>query len=57
MWNRQREADAAREKLALMSEDPAAPNRNPPSVEDALTKAAEAAPPAAPADATVDAAE
>jgi ABC-type transport system involved in Fe-S cluster assembly fused permease/ATPase subunit len=57
MWNRQREADAAREKLALMSEEPGAPNRNPPSVEDALTKAAAAPLPASPADATVDAAE
>jgi ATP-binding cassette subfamily B protein len=57
MWNRQREADAAREKLALMSQDPAAPNRNPPPVEDALTKAAETPPPVTAADATVDAAE
>jgi ATP-binding cassette subfamily B protein len=55
MWNRQREADAAREKLAMMEEDPAAPNRNPPPVEDALTKAAAA--PAALATAAVDAAE
>jgi ATP-binding cassette subfamily B protein len=55
MWNRQREADAAREKLALMGEDPPAPNRNPPEVEDALTKAAAA--PASPTSATVDAAE
>ena len=33
MWNRQREAEAAREKLALIEEEslPAAPNRNPPS--------------------------
>jgi ATP-binding cassette subfamily B protein len=55
MWNRQREADAAREKLALMEEDSAAPNRNPPAVEDALTKAAAAV--AAPTTATADAAE
>jgi ATP-binding cassette subfamily B protein len=55
MWNRQREADAAREKLALMEEDPAAPNRNPPEVEDALTKAAAA--PVSPTAATADAAE
>jgi ATP-binding cassette subfamily B protein len=34
MWNRQREAEEAREKLALMAENPAAPNRNPPPVED-----------------------
>src|SRR3954451_12046399 len=57
MWNRQREAEEAREKLALMSEEPGAPNRNPPSVEDALTKAVAAPPGASPADATVDAAE
>jgi ATP-binding cassette subfamily B protein len=55
MWNRQREADAAREKLALMGEDPAAPNRNPPAVEDALTMAAAAA--VSPTAATADAAE
>ena len=36
MWNRQREAEAAREKLALIDDEPAAPNRNPPPVEDAL---------------------
>ena len=36
MWNRQREAAAAREKLALIDDEPAAPNRNPPLVEDAL---------------------
>jgi ATP-binding cassette subfamily B protein len=34
MWNRQREAEEAREKLALMAENPAAPNRNPPPVDD-----------------------
>jgi ABC-type transport system involved in Fe-S cluster assembly fused permease/ATPase subunit len=32
MWNRQREAAAAREKLALVDDELAAPNRNPPSV-------------------------
>ena len=32
MWNRQREADAAREKLAGIAEDGSAPNRNPPPV-------------------------
>ncbi len=57
MWNRQREADAAREKLALMGEDPAAPNRNPPEIEDSLTKAAAEPLPSAPVAATVDAAE
>jgi ABC-type transport system involved in Fe-S cluster assembly fused permease/ATPase subunit len=37
MWNRQREAEAAREKLALIEEErlSAAPNRNPPPVADA----------------------
>ncbi|RIK99054.1 MAG: metal ABC transporter permease [Proteobacteria bacterium] len=34
MWNRQREADAAREKLAGMAEEGVAPNRNPPPVID-----------------------
>jgi ATP-binding cassette subfamily B protein len=33
MWNRQREAEAAREKLALVGESNAAPNRNPPVLE------------------------
>jgi ATP-binding cassette, subfamily B, heavy metal transporter len=33
MWNRQREAEAAREKLAQVEDAPAAPNRNPPAVE------------------------
>jgi ABC-type transport system involved in cytochrome bd biosynthesis fused ATPase/permease subunit len=35
MWNRQREAEAAREKLALIEEESAAPNRNPPPAADA----------------------
>jgi len=34
MWNRQREADAAREKLAAIADEPEAPNRNPPPVAD-----------------------
>jgi ABC-type transport system involved in Fe-S cluster assembly fused permease/ATPase subunit len=39
MWNRQREAEAAREKLALIEEERpgAAPNRNPPTVADAAS--------------------
>jgi ATP-binding cassette subfamily B protein len=37
MWNRQREAEAAREKLAQMADGNAAPNREPPPVEDVLT--------------------
>ena len=37
MWNRQREAEEAREKLARVAEDDAsAPNRNPPPVDDDL---------------------
>jgi ATP-binding cassette subfamily B protein len=50
MWNRQREAEEARERLARASEDAGTPNRNPPLVEDAITAAA-AAPLEAPADA------
>src|SRR5690348_1481319 len=34
MWNRQREAEAAREKLAEIGDDATAPNRNPPAVEE-----------------------
>ena len=37
MWNRQREAEEAREKLALAGEEEkAAPNRNPPPVDDPI---------------------
>ena len=36
MWNRQREAEEAREKLARVAEDGSAPNRNPPPVEEPL---------------------
>ena len=50
MWNRQREAEEAREKLARVTEDEVAPNRNPPPVEDVITVAA-VAPIEAPADA------
>jgi ABC-type transport system involved in Fe-S cluster assembly fused permease/ATPase subunit len=35
MWNRQREAEAAREKLAEVADEAVAPNRNPPVVEEA----------------------
>ncbi|MBI5262159.1 MAG: ABC transporter ATP-binding protein/permease [Bradyrhizobium sp.] len=42
MWNRQREAEAAREKLAQINEEHAAPNREPPPVEDTLTAPAAA---------------
>jgi ATP-binding cassette, subfamily B, heavy metal transporter len=34
MWNRQREAEAAREKLAQVEDEVVAPNRNPPVVEN-----------------------
>ena len=51
MWNCQREAEEAREKLALAGEDDkGAPNRNPPPVDDAISAAA-TAPLEAPADA------
>jgi ABC-type transport system involved in Fe-S cluster assembly fused permease/ATPase subunit len=50
MWNRQREAEEAREKLARAGEEKAAPNRNPPPVQDVLS-AATAVPVEAPADA------
>jgi ABC-type transport system involved in Fe-S cluster assembly fused permease/ATPase subunit len=39
MWNRQREADAAREKLAAVGED-VAPNRNPPPINDEISATA-----------------
>jgi ATP-binding cassette subfamily B protein len=51
MWNRQREAEEAREKLALAGEDPDAPNRKPPEVEDEISAAVERPRPIAPADA------
>src|SRR5476651_799162 len=50
MWNRQREAEEAREKLARVAESEVAPNRNPPPVEDVISAAA-SAPIEAPADA------
>src|ERR1700693_4526296 len=50
MWNRQREAEEPREKLALAGEAEVAPNRNPPPVEDVNTEAA-SVPFEAPADA------
>jgi ATP-binding cassette, subfamily B, heavy metal transporter len=48
MWNRQREAEAAREKLALVDDEPAAPNRNPPQVEEPAADAAAEPPPESP---------
>jgi ATP-binding cassette, subfamily B, heavy metal transporter len=40
MWNRQREAEEAREKLALAGEDEGAPNRNPPPLDDGIQEPA-----------------
>jgi ATP-binding cassette, subfamily B, heavy metal transporter len=48
MWNRQREAEAAREKLALVDDEPAAPNRNPPPVEEPVADPAPEPPPESP---------
>ncbi len=50
MWNRQREAEEAREKLARVAEVEVAPNRNPPPVADGIS-ADDATPIEAPADA------
>ncbi len=52
LWNRQREAEEARERLARTGEGPVAPNRNPPEVPDDLAVAAPE-----PADIRADAAE
>jgi ATP-binding cassette subfamily B protein len=50
MWNRQREAEEARERLARAADDGTTPNRNPPAVDDAMTTPA-AEPAVVPADA------
>ncbi len=42
MWNRQREAQEAREKLAMMADENIAPNRTPPPVDDPLVTPAAA---------------
>jgi ABC-type transport system involved in Fe-S cluster assembly fused permease/ATPase subunit len=42
MWNRQREAQEAREKLARIADENEAPNREPPPVDDALVTPAAA---------------
>jgi ABC-type transport system involved in Fe-S cluster assembly fused permease/ATPase subunit len=42
MWNRQREAQEARERLALIADENEAPNRAPPPVEDPLVTPAAA---------------
>jgi ATP-binding cassette subfamily B protein len=39
MWNRQREAEEARERLARVADQPSAPNRNPPPVRDEFAPA------------------
>ena len=44
MWNRQREAEEAREKLARAADEAIAPNRNPPSVADESPAADDLAP-------------
>jgi ABC-type transport system involved in Fe-S cluster assembly fused permease/ATPase subunit len=44
MWNRQREAEKARELLAEVGDDDAAPNRNPPEVSDEVGAAVELIP-------------
>jgi ATP-binding cassette subfamily B protein len=54
MWNRQREAEEAREKLARVGEGVSAPNRNPPAVDDGV---ADVGPPASHPMPAVDAAE
>src|SRR5262249_15341603 len=41
MWNRQREAEEAREKLAQIDEESEAPTRAPPQIEAPLATAAE----------------
>jgi ATP-binding cassette subfamily B protein len=40
MWNRQREAEAARERLAQIADDNEAPNRKPPPLDDDVASAA-----------------
>ena len=54
MWNRQREAEAAREKLAEVEDEVIAPNRNPPVIE---TEEPPEPPPAESIVARIDAAE
>jgi hypothetical protein len=39
MWNRQREAEEAREKLARVAGEESAPNRNPPAIADEFAPA------------------
>jgi ATP-binding cassette subfamily B protein len=42
MWNRQREAQEARERLARIADENETPNREPPPVDDALVTPAAA---------------
>jgi ATP-binding cassette, subfamily B, heavy metal transporter len=42
MWNKQREAQEARERLALIADEDEAPNREPPPIDDALATPAAA---------------
>jgi ATP-binding cassette subfamily B protein len=42
MWNRQREAQEARERLARIADENEAPNRAPPPVDDVLVAPAAA---------------
>ena len=41
MWNRQREAEEARERLALVDDENEAPNRTPPPIDETIATAAE----------------
>jgi ABC-type transport system involved in Fe-S cluster assembly fused permease/ATPase subunit len=50
MWNKQRKAEEAREKLAEVDEQAVAPNRLPPPVEDEISAAAVVPRPVAPVD-------
>jgi ABC-type transport system involved in Fe-S cluster assembly fused permease/ATPase subunit len=47
MWNRQREAEEAREKLARVADDERAPNRNPPVFDEPIAERPEIEPAAA----------
>jgi ATP-binding cassette, subfamily B, heavy metal transporter len=47
MWNRQREAEEARERLARVADDARAPNRNPPFIDEPLIEPPDVEPAAA----------
>jgi len=47
MWNRQREAEEARERLARVADDARAPNRNPPVIDEPLIEPPDVEPAAA----------